>query len=263
MQRRRTNLSSVFSIDDDGSGDGPSTSLSEREIHSQDNLLHMDFTERNTCFADEMKLWGTERGNRTLIQRTINFMPSRFKRQLSLDARRPSGNNCGNEIDDLAQEMEQDNQLMADNPVSRHLRIETIKSLPQTISTKREIRTKLTTSSRNRSDSKSINLWQRFKYSYRILRTRVGSFCANALTNVEIWYGSMRNIEGHFGSGVSAYFKFLRWLFVAYCLVAVLCFGFIVVPQLMLNKHRGGFQPTTMFKFLDLFTGEVRETLSL
>ncbi|XP_059609455.1 transmembrane channel-like protein 5 [Phlebotomus argentipes] len=253
MHRRRTNLSSVFHIDDD-SGGGPSTSFAEREIHSQDNLLRMDFSEKNTCFADELKLWGSQRGDHSLIQKTINFMPSRFKRQLSLDFRLSGGRQ--NDVDNLAQQMEQNNQLMADNPLSRHLRIETIRSLPQTINIKREIRTKLSTSARNRTDSRAISQWQRFKYGYRILRTRLGAFLADTLTNLEIWYGSMRNIEGHFGSGVSAYFKFLRWLFISYCIVAVLCFGFIVLPQLLLNKHRGGFKPTTMFKFLDIFTGE-------
>jgi transmembrane channel-like protein len=33
------------------------------------------------------------------------------------------------------------------------------------------------------------------------------------LYSFELWYQSLKVIEGHFGSGVATYFKFLRWLF--------------------------------------------------
>jgi hypothetical protein len=35
----------------------------------------------------------------------------------------------------------------------------------------------------------------------------------NLLYMLELWYSSLKRIEGHFGSGVATYFKFLRWLF--------------------------------------------------
>lgn len=34
------------------------------------------------------------------------------------------------------------------------------------------------------------------------------------VTSMELWYSSLKTIEGHFGSDVAAYFKFIRWLFI-------------------------------------------------
>lgn len=49
----------------------------------------------------------------------------------------------------------------------------------------------------------------------------------------ELWYNSLKIIEGHFGSGISTYFKFFRWLFIMNCLITLFVVGFIVVPQLL------------------------------
>jgi hypothetical protein len=35
----------------------------------------------------------------------------------------------------------------------------------------------------------------------------------NLLYVLELWYSSLKTVEGHFGSGVATYFRFLRLLF--------------------------------------------------
>jgi hypothetical protein len=44
----------------------------------------------------------------------------------------------------------------------------------------------------------------------------------NLLYIVELWYSSLKTIEGHFGSGVTTYFRFLRLLFLLNTIVFVI-----------------------------------------
>lgn len=50
----------------------------------------------------------------------------------------------------------------------------------------------------------------------------------STLNSIELWYGSMKEIEGRFGSGVGTYFKFLRWLFGLNLALCVISFGWDV-----------------------------------
>lgn len=43
----------------------------------------------------------------------------------------------------------------------------------------------------------------------------------------------MKKIEGHFGTGVTSYFLFLKWIFLLNIPVFILTFGFVVVPQIL------------------------------
>jgi transmembrane channel-like protein len=54
------------------------------------------------------------------------------------------------------------------------------------------------------------------------------------LTKMELWRSSLKKIEGNFGTGVVAYFLFLRWLMVLNLLVFTIIFMFIILPQLIL-----------------------------
>jgi hypothetical protein len=44
----------------------------------------------------------------------------------------------------------------------------------------------------------------------------------NLLYILELWYSSLKTIEGHFGSGVATYFRFLRLLFLLNTVVFVI-----------------------------------------
>lgn len=73
----------------------------------------------------------------------------------------------------------------------------------------------------------------------------------------ELWYSSLKTIEGNFGSSVASYFKFVRWLFLMNLLVMVFTFGFIVIPQILYDI----FGETTTatgsdFDFTDIATGD-------
>lgn len=58
------------------------------------------------------------------------------------------------------------------------------------------------------------------------------------LTKMELWRTSLRKIEGNFGTGVVAYFVFLRWLMILNFLVFSIIFMFIILPQLVLKEPK-------------------------
>lgn len=74
----------------------------------------------------------------------------------------------------------------------------------------------------------------------------------------ELWYSTLKTVEGHFGSGVASYFKFVRWLFIMNVLVMIAILGFVVVPQILFEQF--GNENTTKtnieFNFKDIFTGD-------
>lgn len=58
------------------------------------------------------------------------------------------------------------------------------------------------------------------------------------LTKMELWRTSLKKIEGNFGTGVVAYFVFLRWLMVLNLLIFSIIFVFIILPQLVLVEPK-------------------------
>lgn len=58
------------------------------------------------------------------------------------------------------------------------------------------------------------------------------------LTKMELWRTSLKKIEGNFGTGVVAYFVFLRWLMILNLLIFSIIFVFIILPQLVLKEPK-------------------------
>ena len=58
------------------------------------------------------------------------------------------------------------------------------------------------------------------------------------LTKMELWRNSLKKIEGNFGTGVVAYFVFLRWLMILNLLIFFIIFVFIILPQMVLIEPK-------------------------
>uniref|UniRef100_A0A182J950 Uncharacterized protein n=1 Tax=Anopheles atroparvus TaxID=41427 RepID=A0A182J950_ANOAO len=165
------------------------------------------------------------------------------------------------DVDHITMELGQREQLMEDNPVAEQLRIEAIKSIAQKISTKRQIREHLaqTVHRRATTRAKSIGLLRRYRYSGRLYLTRAAKLAQRFVTNFELFYGSMKQIEGHFGSRISAYFKFLRRLLVLNFVLLLFIVSFVTFPQLLAG-HDEAKQPQrnghTQFHLSNLVSGE-------
>lgn len=57
-------------------------------------------------------------------------------------------------------------------------------------------------------------------------------------TKMELWRSSLKKIEGNFGTGVVAYFVFLRWLMILNLLIFSIIFVFIILPQFVLIEPK-------------------------
>lgn len=57
-------------------------------------------------------------------------------------------------------------------------------------------------------------------------------------TKMELWRSSLKKIEGNFGTGVVAYFVFLRWLMILNLLIFSIIFVFIILPQFLLIEPK-------------------------
>lgn len=130
------------------------------------------------------------------------------------------------QIEQITQEIEQYDHLMEANYKSEQARIDTIKSMPQSLAAKRLIRARLTnrlSNHRSRLSSNSSAL-----RNFRFLPTRVMRrskiWYRQFFKNFDFWYGSMKEIEGRFGSKIGVYFKILRYLVMLNAFVALFTF---------------------------------------
>lgn len=126
---------------------------------------------------------------------------------------------------------------MEDSQLAEQLRIQTIRSLPQTLSMKREIRANLARTVGRRSSSNTAgDFWKRCKNYGKLLLTQLQRRIEHTGNRFEMWYDSLKTVEGHFGSSVGAYFRFLRFLYITNLIVAVSMIAFITFPQMLFNN---------------------------
>ncbi|KAL4710837.1 hypothetical protein ACJJTC_016121 [Scirpophaga incertulas] len=154
----------------------------------------------------------------------------------------------------IVREMEQHQRLMEDSPASEELRREALRDLPQGLTMKRHVRAKLSASVSLRSKRRPISCIKSLKYRASFAFKRMRERSRDVIFSLELWYGSIRNIEGHFGSAVGSYFRFLRWLFLLDLLLCALLLSFVVVPWAL--RRNGDHAAGTPFSFMDLLSGQ-------
>jgi hypothetical protein len=156
----------------------------------------------------------------------------------------------------IVAKMEQDETLMEDTPVAEQLRKEALKDLPQCLTIKRCVKMKLSKSVSQKSKRRPISFWKRVKYRINISFNKFVDSLKN-FNYFELWHGTLKDIEGRFGSGYASYFKFLRWLFVMNFLLAVLSLVLVVVPQIVYDASgsNGTLHNTNSFNIKDIFVG--------
>lgn len=129
------------------------------------------------------------------------------------------------QIEQITQEIEQYDHLMETNYKSEQMRIDTIKSMPQSLAAKRMIRARLLRSINRRSHlSSNGSAIKNCKFFPALFIKKARSWYRQAFKNCDIWYGSMKEIEGRFGSKIGVYFKILRFLVMLNFFVAILTF---------------------------------------
>ncbi|XP_076063938.1 transmembrane channel-like protein 7 isoform X2 [Oratosquilla oratoria] len=74
------------------------------------------------------------------------------------------------------------------------------------------------------------------KLSRRKMASQMKNRLREIVSKVELWYGSLRYVEGNFGTGLVAFFTFIKWLLYLNIFTFILIAVFILVPQIVF-KH--------------------------
>lgn len=109
--------------------------------------------------------------------------------------------------------------------------IHEIKSMPVPMAQKKEMKAQLQNATKLRLQGIDQIKWQRRK-AWQQFKTKWIEF----YTKMELWRNSLKTIEGNFGTGVVAYFLFLRWLMFLNLAIFVLILAFVVIPQIVLPE---------------------------
>ncbi|XP_013380167.1 transmembrane channel-like protein 7 isoform X2 [Lingula anatina] len=111
-------------------------------------------------------------------------------------------------------------------------RRQTIKDMTTSLTLKKHFRDRLKSSPTTKLSgyekwklNRSVE-WERFKVRFK-----------DALSNLEVWRGSFKEVEGHFGTGIMSYFRFVKWIFFLNVYIAVITFCVITLPHLILEPH--------------------------
>ncbi|CAH0719657.1 unnamed protein product, partial [Brenthis ino] len=201
-----------------------------------------------------------------VARHVVNFMPSRQMPHNTLRLRRVNSEQNAllqasmsdapdaveKQADIIVREMEQNHQLMEDNPLSEELRREALRDLPQGLTMKRNVRAKLSASVSLRSNRRPISMYRRLKYTFSFTWKRSRDRFRDFFFSIDLWYEAIRNIEGNLGSAVGSYFHLLRWLFGINLMLSILIICFVMVPQALYDNSTNY---TTSLKPLDFISG--------
>lgn len=99
-----------------------------------------------------------------------------------------------------------------------------LRSLPQTLSMKRQIKSNVLQIVRERSHRSGSNRWKRALHLFGAFSIKCKLIMRNSVRNLRLWNDSMKEIEGHFGAGCWTYYRFFRFLFVINLLLMIITF---------------------------------------
>ncbi|XP_052759319.1 transmembrane channel-like protein 6 isoform X2 [Galleria mellonella] len=195
-------------------------------------------------------------GLRDLITGTMRQRRCNSERNALLEEYSDATDSADRQADIIVRDMELDDRLMKNSPVSEERRREALRELPRGLTIKRHVRAKLSASVSLRS-KRPISFWKRLKYRTSFAIKKLRDRLLNLVFSVELWYRSIRTIEGHFGSAVGTYFYFLRALFIMNVFLMLMVVAFVVIPQ---SLHDGHTNTTSAVReegrFLDFISGK-------
>lgn len=103
--------------------------------------------------------------------------------------------------------------------------------MPVSMAQKREMKAQLQNATKLRLQGLDQIKWQRRKV-FKQFQAKWSEY----LSKMELWRNSMKAIEGNCGTGVVAYFLFLRWLIMLNLSIFVIILLFILLPQTMFTE---------------------------
>ncbi|XP_014235066.1 transmembrane channel-like protein 7 [Trichogramma pretiosum] len=131
--------------------------------------------------------------------------------------------------------LQKSHSINNDSLISEQQILQIIKALPQNISLKRLVKSKLIKSMSEKS--KPIGTLKKWKYQASMAFIKLNLAIRDMMSTFELWYGSIKMINGYFGNGIGTYFKFLRWLFILNIFNFTIILLFVIIPQSLLKMH--------------------------
>ncbi|XP_068084630.1 transmembrane channel-like protein 7 isoform X2 [Anabrus simplex] len=105
-----------------------------------------------------------------------------------------------------------------------------IKAMPVSMAQKKEMKSKLQSATKLR-----LQGFEQFKWQRRKFWQQFKSRWKETYSKLELWRHSLKMIEGNFGTGVVAYFLFLKWLMFLNLAIFAFIFLFIILPAVLLD----------------------------
>lgn len=158
--------------------------------------------------------------NNTTDTRTFRRQPT--MRRESATIRRQSVTN------DVQLSMMPDLSEFSANEKTTWLEIQEIKAMPIPMSQKKEIKAKLQVGSCLRLQGYEQFKWKRRKF-WEKTKTRM----QDIYQKMELWRGTLKTIEGNFGTGVVSYFLFIKWLIFLNLFTFTLLFLVVILPTIL------------------------------
>ncbi|XP_031778182.1 transmembrane channel-like protein 3 [Nasonia vitripennis] len=124
-----------------------------------------------------------------------------------------------------------------DDPLSELAKLEMIRDMSQCLTLKRSVKAKIISESL-KSKRRPIGYWKNLRYKMSMTISKMKIAFRQFGSSIELWYHPIKTIEGHFGSGIATYFKFLRWLFIMNTVGCVFSICFVTLPQVLVQSHQ-------------------------
>ncbi|XP_062930591.1 transmembrane channel-like protein 7 isoform X1 [Mobula hypostoma] len=105
-----------------------------------------------------------------------------------------------------------------------------LRELPFTMAKRKKERKKRT------CVSEVLSSWEIWKQSQLKSLRRLQEEVRNTISWLELWKRSLKEIEGHFGTGIQSYFTFLRFLVFLNLLAFLLVSGFVLLPSIYITN---------------------------
>ncbi|XP_039279509.1 transmembrane channel-like protein 7 [Nilaparvata lugens] len=117
-----------------------------------------------------------------------------------------------------------------------------IKSMPISMAQKKEMKAQLQS-----ADTFRLQGLKQFKWQRRKMWEQLKMQWKETYSKLELWKHSLKKIEGNFGTGVVAFFLFVKWLMLLNLTISAMIVVFVVMPTVMLPpQHHDTTEPCTV-----------------
>ncbi|XP_029639191.1 transmembrane channel-like protein 5 [Octopus sinensis] len=236
---------SGYELNDVGSSQfspSPSDSFTEQLIQNlPSNRLMTELTKAKEGTLRSRSTGSTMRKRKTFRSKSLMYKTVRMRQKATSE--------------DILQKLESD-ELIDDGYLTSDGK-EALNAMPVNLSNKREVIQSLTDTIRSKEKTLSADVWLRSNVqgSWSRFKRRL----RNMSYYIGLWQSAIKKIEGLFGSSVTSYFLFLKWLFLLNIFTFFLMFCFQVLPQLLyrfLQMTPSGYKNNSEFEAVNIFNGK-------